>query len=342
MPVIEISPLEFDGPRDTIDGAAGVVRRVTAEYDPAMDPATAESLAAGLRGNDTFRRHSVVAGRDGQIVGLARMWVHEIQGNTDTVEFTIEVDPPERRLGVGTALLSSLLAECDRIGRTSVIGFGVDAQPNRGFWGTFGCQAGLVERQSRLWLDQPDPDTMQRWIDRRNTRAADYSLVHWRGNTPTEMLAAVASLENGMNDAPIDNLDLDDDVWTEPDVVAFDEYYVASGRERWGSVVLAADGSPAALSTITIDNHHPSFAVQGDTVVLDAHRQRGIGRWIKADMWQRIRREAPMVKAIDTTNAVSNDAMLSINVEMGFERLVDYGNWQAAVSDLKREISART
>jgi len=101
-------------------------------------------------------------------------------------------------------------------------------------------------------------------------------------------------------------------------------------------MVLDPSDEPAGLSVVSIQQEKPRFANQGNTVVHPSHRTRGIGRWLKADMWKRLRVEAPHVEALDTDNAVSNDAMLSINAAMGFEPLVDWGTWQADTRVLRQ------
>ena len=112
------------------------------------------------------------------------------------------------------------------------------------------------------------------------------------------------------------------------------DYFEQRGRERWVSILLAPDGEPAGLTAVSIDTRRPRFAGQGDTVVIDAHRRRGLGRWLKADMWLRMRQDAPFVDAIDTGNAESNDPMLAINVAMGFRPLISWSAWQATTEHL--------
>ena len=102
-------------------------------------------------------------------------------------------------------------------------------------------------------------------------------------------------------------------------------------------MVLGPRDEPAGLSVVSVQHEKPRFAHQGNTVVHPGHRNRGIGRWLKADMWKRLRVDAPHVAAIDTDNAVSNDSMLAINTAMGFEPLVDWGTWQADTSVLRQD-----
>jgi hypothetical protein len=82
------------------------------------------------------------------------------------------------------------------------------------------------------------------------------------------------------------------------------------------------------------------IAWQGDTGVWPKHRERGLGRWLKAVNALRLLDEQPEVEFIDTWNAGSNEAMLAINVAMGFRPLENWGIWQAG-TDVVAEALAR-
>ncbi|MGB1286118.1 MAG: hypothetical protein ACPG7F_06260 [Aggregatilineales bacterium] len=79
------------------------------------------------------------------------------------------------------------------------------------------------------------------------------------------------------------------------------------------------DGVISGMTDInyTPDRGHKIF--QGLTGVQDHQRGRGLGKWLKANMLLYIRENYPDVEFIETDNAASNDAMLSISMRMGFE-----------------------
>jgi GNAT superfamily N-acetyltransferase len=73
---------------------------------------------------------------------------------------------------------------------------------------------------------------------------------------------------------------------------------------------------------------------QGGTAVDPTHRNKGLGRWLKAAMLQRLLDERPEVANVDTWNAGSNEPMLAINVALGFRPVKYYNARQIPVPDL--------
>lgn len=336
-----VSLLAPDDTSARFDRTVAAFREIRAEVDPDMTPDNEASFRDRIQTSPTFEKPVLIAESGNEVVGLCRMWMFHIEGNTEKAEALIEVRPAHRRLGVGTALLEATLDICDENGRTNLTGAGVTSEPVTAFWEAAGMRLGLVERESRLWMADTDPELMQRWIDARTDRAGDYRLVHFRGHTPPAHLEAMATMMTAMNDAPTDDLDINPDIWTERDVAELDDYLVTGGVDRWCSLILDPHGDPAAMTVVMLRTSLPRFAAQGDTVVLATHRERGLGRWIKADMWQRLRADAPELEAIDTDNAQSNAPMLAINVAMGFAPLHETGYWQADVADVRRALAAR-
>lgn len=335
---LDIERLEptASGPR--FDGTYELLQQLAAEADPDMDRDTIESFRNKLIGNETFEKVTLVGSDGDEVVGLARVWFFNIEGNRDLAEARIEVHPDRRRAGFGTEMLRAAVDLCAANDRPKLLGHGLNAGANAAFWESFELECGLVERKSRVWVDQVDQQLMQQWIDQRQERAADYRLEFWTGPTPSHLLEPLAVLSTAMNDAPVDDLDVGDDVWTTEDVVELDEFLAGAGLERWTTIAFGPDDEPAGLTVVTRNTAKPRIGGQGDTVVIDAHRGRGIGRWLKADMIERVRADAPDVQALDTENAGSNDAMLAINIAMGFAPVYELGYWQSTVADLRPKL----
>jgi mycothiol synthase len=77
--------------------------------------------------------------------------------------------------------------------------------------------------------------------------------------------------------------------------------------------------------------NNPANLDQGDTAVFPKYRERGIGRWIKAAMLEKVLRDRPQVTHIITGNANANAPMLKINHELGFKLYKSWMIWQLEV-----------
>ena len=83
----------------------------------------------------------------------------------------------------------------------------------------------------------------------------------------------------------------------------------------------------------------PWLAYQDDTGVDPEHRNKGLGRWLKAAMAKRFVSEFPDVTAIETGNAGSNEPMLNINIAMGFKTVLEVNAWQGDIATVREALT---
>jgi len=77
--------------------------------------------------------------------------------------------------------------------------------------------------------------------------------------------------------------------------------------------------------------------------VLPEFQNRGLGRWMKTAMLQKVLRERPQVTKIRTGNADSNAPMLKINHELGFKPYISTYAWQVELAQVQAYLdSVRT
>ncbi|MEZ5165094.1 MAG: hypothetical protein R2695_00900 [Acidimicrobiales bacterium] len=324
----------------TFRAALALQQRDERAADPAS-PVTSEPELRRYAADDRTdgNRHHRLAVLDD--AGTARALVHvELEDDVNnrhlaSVEaFGAAGDPDAGLIGVAAALD---LAEAD--GRTSMLGWGADTAAEAAFWTGLGAEKKYSERMSALDVTAVDGDLMQRWVDQRTERAADVRLVRWEGRCPDEHLGAWIESRNAMNDAPHEDLDVNDGEIDAARLRADEEARLALGTRVMNLFALDPQGGPVGHTTIHVNTFEPAASWQWDTVVLAAHRRRGIGRWLKAAMWQWLRADAPEVTRLRTGNAESNAAMLSINVAMGFRAAAVFGAWQTDVPTFRRHLA---
>jgi GNAT superfamily N-acetyltransferase len=238
-----------------------------------------------------------------------------------------------RRRGIGTALLEAAVERARKEKRTRVNCFVARSHtPGMSFASARGASPGLVQFQNRLHTAQLDRQLLAGWVTRATERAGDYSLVCFDQICPTEWLTSLAEVISVMNTAPRPE-GLGDLVVTGEQVLAQERAHIRRGG--WGWTVCALHEPSRRLVGFTElggSAHRPWLAIQGDTGVDPAHRNLGLGRWIKATNALRVLDERPEVDTVETWNADVNAPMLSINDAMGFRAVATWQEWGVPVT----------
>ena len=309
-------------------------QRLDRRRDPGLPVTPAAELRATFDDNatDHCRHQRVVALTD----GADAVAIGHVEFNTDAANANlagVEITPTDDR--TAAAVLAELLRRARHDGRTSVIAWGDHTPAADAFWTGLGAELRYTEQESRLDMASVDPELMAGWIA---AGPADLELVHWARRCPEDRIDALVATANAMNDAPTDDLEIADTVIDAAMVRAEIEARAARGLEYHGVLAVTADGEAAGTTEVFVNRHRPAASWQWSTVVLPAHRGRGIGRWVKAAMWQRLRATEPEVTTLQTGNAASNAHMLAINIEMGFKPTHLTGCWQADLETLDRAL----
>ncbi len=320
MQIVDARSLDPDG----FGAALQLQQRIDRERDPGLPVTPAAELQAVFDDDatDHCRHRRVVAFTDGAAAAIGHVEFNADAANANLAG--VEITPTDDH--TAAAVLAELLRLARADGRTSVIAWGDHTPSAHAFWTGLGAELRYTEQESRLDLASVDPELMARWIA---AGPADLELVHWARRCPEDRIDALVATANAMNDAPTDDLEMADTIVDAAMVRAEIEARAACGLEYRGVLAVTAGGEAAGTTEVFVNRHRPAASWQWSTVVLPAHRGRGIGRWLKAAMWQRLRATEPEVTALQTGNAASNAHMLAINVEMGFRPTHLMGCWQA-------------
>jgi GNAT superfamily N-acetyltransferase len=100
-------------------------------------------------------------------------------------------------------------------------------------------------------------------------------------------------------------------------------------------------GRVAGFSELFITHSRPETLEQGLTAVFPEYRNRGLGRWLKAAMVEKVLDELPEAREIRTGNADVNEPMLNINREMGFRPMESNAVWQTLIERVERYLAER-
>ena len=246
----------------------------------------------------------------------------------------VGVRPERRRAGLGSKLLLETAKAAAADGRTLLQSWAFAPGPGVGFCDALGWENKIEENHNRLRVSDLDLDLMRSWIGKASERASDYYLEFFAGPCPEEWREKFSQARWVMNTAPRSESEEDEPMT--PEMIA--ERDAIAERDGWRPWTYVAVHRPtgewAGYTRLWPSPFRPELAGQDDTGVMPAHRNRGLGRWLKAAMILKFLEENPNVKWVDTWNASSNAAMLSINHAMGFKAVLTWQTREIASDEL--------
>lgn len=265
-----------------------------------------------------------------ELLGVMCVSWEDYEDNREAAWIELDVMAPYRRQKLGATLAQVGIEFAQEQGRPLV---GLDAcnhvPASWEFLKAIGAEHKLTGRMSFLRFADVDRALLESWVARAAERASDYELLRWDGPCPDEFVEAFVAEQNVMNTAPIDALEYEDEVFT---VTRLRDREKMQAFRRITPITLVARHKPSgeivAHSDVWLPQRWPTKAYQNDTGVNPAHRERGLGRWLKAQMILNLLAEQPQLDNISTWNAGSNDAMLGINYAMGFKTETEFGEHQ--------------
>jgi len=294
---------------------------------------TFEEFLGAHRTPDSGERHEVFGAYDGDtLLGFCVVWF-PLLDNLDKVYFGLHVDPPVRRRGVGRALVAELEHRARADGRAmlltdSKIPAGErETHPYRRFAEACGFQFSNVEVVRHLPLPVPE-ERLQAWLDKAAERHEGYTIRTYVDEFPDELADSLCLLLGQLAvDAPTGLVEFEEEAFT-PERLR--ERYVtteAMGRSLYETVALSPDGAVVAQTTLAVARGDGTDVFQWGTFVHREHRGRRLGLAVKAANIRALQDAHPDKRRITTQNAETNDFMVGINKEIGFEAVEDSAEW---------------
>jgi GNAT superfamily N-acetyltransferase len=255
---------------------------------------------------------------DGHPVAVGRLATSEYD-NLHLAWVGLQVDPVHRRRGYGTAMLQALVEETRAGGRTSIGTDGWDSESTRGFAARHGLEPKSSAIQRRQVLAELDWAEIERLHAEALAAASAYEIVRRDGRTPDDELDALAEMAGSINDAPTDDLDIEDEVFSADRMRGYEDAQLHRGRSLFRTVARHREtGDLAGHTVVVVDGERPELGEQHDTSVVRSHRGHRLGLLLKADMNLWLREVQPQIAEISTWNAESNDHMIGVNEAIGY------------------------
>jgi GNAT superfamily N-acetyltransferase len=310
-------------------GAVAVLRAAGAVDSPHRPAHTASSLTAYLRhGWDGDAPEVAVACDRGRVVGVLEVelprWDNQHLGYLD-----LTVDPLRRRGGLGSRLFTGGVERVRADGRTVVATCGYDSAATVGFAKSQGLDRASEEVERRQDLLSLDPHLLASLGAQAERASAGYELVRLPSWTPGAQLTEVARLTGAINDAPTDDLDVEDEVFTAPRIRAFEVSQLAQGRRMYRLAARErATGALVGQTVVGVHGELPDFGEQYDTSVVPEHRGHRLGLRLKLGMLAWLAEREPQLRVVNTWNAATNDHMIAVNEALGYQVVGRTVLWQ--------------
>jgi GNAT superfamily N-acetyltransferase len=313
--ITELDPDDSAAVRECVD-LANAVRKTDS---PWSHPLTVHEYAGELRhGWDGEPPRAFLATVGSEPVALAELRTSSYD-NLHLAWLTVEVHPDHRRRGYGSEVFEFLVARTRAMGRTSVSLDGWESEAARGFATRQGLALKSRDINRRQFLADVGWATLGRRYAEAAAHATAYELVRAPRRTPDDELPAMAALVAAINDAPVDDLDMEDEVFTPARVRAYERAHEARGILLHRLVARhRGTGELAGHTVVAVDGERPELGEQEDTSVVRAHRGHRLGLLLKIEMLRWLREEQPQLATIDTWNAESNDYMIRVNEALGY------------------------
>ena len=329
---MEIAALHLDDAESVAELAA--LKNAIADADsPWERPSTPASVRGMyMHGWDGEPSTPYLARVDGKVVGWGSIGTSEYD-NLDLAGLQVRVHPAHRRDGFGSAILAVLVEEARQRGRTSLV---CDAWESRAA-GAFAARHGFVPRLAsinrRQELATIDWEALEAECTAALPFASDYAIERWEVPTPDDRLDDLAEMAAAINDAPLDDLDYEDEVFTGARMRAYE--VAMAGRDerlyRWVARHLPS-GALAAQTVVAVWAEDPTWGEQHDTSVTRAHRGHRLGLLLKSAMLRWLREAEPRLARVDTWNAESNGHMIGVNEILGYRVMGREWAYQRPVS----------
>ena len=276
--------------------------------------------------------------RNTKIIAFCRVLVFHTGDNEHLARFGIEVLPEYRQQGIGRQALAMLLPFAQKHQRSLWMVFvwdSIDAAAQ--FLERLGARRGSEMKMNQLKVAEFDKSLVERWLEQSKELNTEFKLGFWDAAYPDADLDDVVALfQEVANDQPRDKLEMEDMNFTPELLRSWEKNIFACGDQRWTLYVTdRKNGKLVGLTEVFWNPNREMLLQQAFTGIDPAYRGKGLGRWLKAEMMQKILHDRPEVQIIRTGNANSNAPMLKINHEMGFKPYIGHTIWQVETGKIE-------
>jgi GNAT superfamily N-acetyltransferase len=337
-----IRPLDKSATPAEFAALNGHINAIRKEHLPDDPPMPVEETTANIQSLPSFVDLRMWNVWDGEcILASGHVVFIHMGANLHLAQFDISVLPEYRRQGLGKELLSLVVQAMQGEGRRTLMTSTVDRIPaGEAFMIRMGSKRGLETHTNQLRLSDLDRDLLQRWLEQGRQNLSEFTLGFWDGPYPEDQLQQICQLQDVTNQQPFGDLEIEDVHITPEQIREIETNIFARGSQRWTFYLVdRLTGSFAGYTETVWNPNRPALLRQDMTGVFPQYRGKGLGRWLKAAMLDKVLRDRPEVQLVRTGNADSNAPMLKINTQLGFKPYTADTLWQVEVPQVVEYLS---
>ena len=286
---------------------------------PHLEPVSGEHIRLDLKhGWDARGTENVVAARvDGVIAAYATVDLPEWD-NRHMAFSELYAHPDHQASSLAEQLLDEVYDVMKAHERTLLVANAWRGSWLERFWNEHGLEMASEAAQRRLapaGLDWPRLDALHA---EALVASGAYDVFEVTPPVADDLIEGMVQLQLAMNDAPLNDLALEDHTWN---AARYRDFETAMSRRRMTSYRLVArhreTGGMAGFTAVVVEEERPHLGFQEDTAVVRSHRGHRLGLRLKIEMLRLLRDREPQIRQIDTWNALSNKHMIAVNEALG-------------------------
>ena len=317
MTIERVDPLELD------DATATRCAEIVGASAAASGIDVPAPSAAGFAGQVTYTHDMTpvdamwLAREGSDVVGSATI-TFAAWDNPHLAFVFCAVHPDFLGRGVGSTLLRAQVEAARAHDRTLLLTFEFRDTPGHRLLAEQGFELAQDTAQRRLRPADLDWEAIQRYAADAAAHATAYELVRLDGPAPDDWLPTLQSLHESINDAPLDGIDLQPDVYPAERIRLYEQAMAARQQHLYRLMARhRSTGAWAGHTILCVDRTRPGSGIQEDTSVVSAHRGHRLGMLLKSTMLLWMRDAEPGLETIDTWNAETNGHMIAVNDRLG-------------------------